>query len=123
NRAQDVRDAGDVTRDILFDELAAAAGLGEHRRDAVQGCDGHKRPRPLTGWGTLHGPARAVRVRHRLNALVECRVLRLPIDDERDEVFNEVPGVEIDRVVALGDDLREEMVREPLTPRSVRLAR
>src|SRR5204863_8761734 len=37
DRAQDVRDSGDVACDVLLDELAAAAGLGQHRRDAVQG--------------------------------------------------------------------------------------
>src|SRR5256885_1986906 len=49
DRPQDVRDPGDVSCDVLLDELAATAGLGTHRRDAVQGRDGHQRAGSLTG--------------------------------------------------------------------------
>src|SRR5204862_4250101 len=108
DRPQDVRDAGDMPRDVLFDELASPTGLGEHRRDAALGRDRHERARSLAGRRGLHRPPRAVRVGHRLDASVERRVLCLAVYDEWDEILDEVTGVKVDRVVASGDVLRKK---------------
>src|SRR5205823_11951949 len=59
----------------------------------------------------------------RFDPLVESGVLRLAVDHERNQILDEITCVEIDRVVALADDLREEAMRESLAPRSVRFAR
>src|SRR5438309_4779599 len=123
DRAQDVGDAGHVARHVFLDELAATAGLGDHRGNAVLRGDRHQCPGSLTGWCGLHGPESSVRVGHSLDARVEGGVKRLAVADEWDEILDQIAGVQVDRVVAFSDDLSEEAMREPLAPGSVGLAR
>src|SRR5437660_12278109 len=112
-----------MARHVFLDKLAATAGLGDHRGNAVLRGDRHQRPGSLTGWCGLHGPASSVRVGHSLDARVEGGVKRLAVADEWDEILDQIAGVQVDRVVAFTDDLSEEAMREPLAPGSVGLAR
>ena len=84
--------------------------------------DRHQGSGPLSSRRDLHRPAGAVGVGHPLDALIERRGPRLAVDHERHEVLDEVAGVKVDRVLAARDDLREQVMREPLPPRSVRFA-
>src|SRR5258705_459846 len=83
---------------------------------------GPDRRGPLAGGRALDRPACSVCIGHLLDALVQSRLARFAVDDERREVLDEVTGVQIDRVLAASHDLRQQPVSEALTPLSLRVA-
>src|SRR5439155_27254990 len=66
---------------------------------------------------------RATHISHLFVPLYLSGVLSHAVDHELNQILDDITCVEIDGVVALADDLREETMRESLAPRSVRFAR